>query len=172
MKFFIKDFFRKCDQMRSFLRIWSHLLKKSFMENFIFCAVWMNLQLLSSEIVNTAFIILDPFDSSRLLPTTTAPPKSLANVNDIAQFVLLFTFYVSITECIAWYYWHVFLYILFCILQCYGTLIVMTSFNSNDVILASLLLTLNKEHTFRWCFHIWLWTSKYRCVFLSCHVRV
>ena len=27
------------DQFRSKLRIWSHLLKKSFMENFIFCAV-------------------------------------------------------------------------------------------------------------------------------------
>ena len=38
-KFSIKDFFSKCDQMRSFLRIWSHLLKKSLMENFIFCAV-------------------------------------------------------------------------------------------------------------------------------------
>ena len=34
MKFFIKDFFSKCDQIRSFLRIWSHLLKKSFMEDF------------------------------------------------------------------------------------------------------------------------------------------
>ena len=32
MKFSIKDFFRK-------LRIWSHLLKKSLMENFIFSAV-------------------------------------------------------------------------------------------------------------------------------------
>ena len=40
MKFFIKDFFRKCDQIRSNLRIWSHLLKKSLMENFIFCALW------------------------------------------------------------------------------------------------------------------------------------
>ena len=39
MKFFIKNFFSKCDQIRSFLRIWSHLLKKSFMENFMFCAV-------------------------------------------------------------------------------------------------------------------------------------
>ena len=29
MKFSIKDFFSKCDQIRSFLRIWSHLLKKS-----------------------------------------------------------------------------------------------------------------------------------------------
>ena len=39
MKFSIKDFFSKCDQIRSFLRIWSHLLKKSLIENFIFCAV-------------------------------------------------------------------------------------------------------------------------------------
>ena len=33
MKFSIKDFFSKCDQIHSFLRIWLHLLKKSFMEN-------------------------------------------------------------------------------------------------------------------------------------------
>ena len=39
MKFSIKDFFSKCDQIRSFLRIWWHLLKKSLMENFIFCLV-------------------------------------------------------------------------------------------------------------------------------------
>ena len=39
MKFFIKDFLSKYDEIRSFLRIWSHLLKKSLMENFIFCAV-------------------------------------------------------------------------------------------------------------------------------------
>ena len=38
MKFSIKDFFSKCDQIRSFLHIWSHLLKKSLMENFMFCA--------------------------------------------------------------------------------------------------------------------------------------
>ena len=42
IKFSIKDFFSKCDQMRSFLRIWFHLLKKSLMENFIFCAVYMS----------------------------------------------------------------------------------------------------------------------------------
>ena len=38
-KFPIKNFLGKCDQIRSFLRIWSHLLKKSLMEKFIFCAV-------------------------------------------------------------------------------------------------------------------------------------
>ena len=36
----IKHFFSKCDQIRSFLRIWSYLLKKSLMENFIFSAVY------------------------------------------------------------------------------------------------------------------------------------
>ena len=39
MKFFIRDFFTKCDQICSLLRICSHLLKKSLKENFIFCAV-------------------------------------------------------------------------------------------------------------------------------------
>ena len=38
MKFSITDFFSKCDEVRTFLRIWSHLLKKSVVENFIFCA--------------------------------------------------------------------------------------------------------------------------------------
>ena len=36
MKFSIKDFFSKYDQIHSFPRIKSHLLKKSLMENFIF----------------------------------------------------------------------------------------------------------------------------------------
>ena len=36
MKFSIKGFFSKCDQIRSFLPTWSHSLKKSLMENFIF----------------------------------------------------------------------------------------------------------------------------------------
>ena len=39
MKFYIKDLFSKSDQIPSLLRIWSHLLKKYLMENFIFCAV-------------------------------------------------------------------------------------------------------------------------------------
>ena len=49
MKFFIKDFFSKCDQTAvskcdqicSFLRIWSHFLTKSLMKNFIFYAVFV-----------------------------------------------------------------------------------------------------------------------------------
>ena len=41
MKFSIKNFFRKCDQIRNFQRIWSHLLKRSLMETLIFCAAFM-----------------------------------------------------------------------------------------------------------------------------------
>ena len=41
MKFSIKGFFNKYDQIRRKFRIWLHLLKKSLMENFIFCvAKW------------------------------------------------------------------------------------------------------------------------------------
>ena len=39
MKFPIKGFFSKCGQIRRKMQIWSHLLKKSLMENFIFYAV-------------------------------------------------------------------------------------------------------------------------------------
>ena len=40
MTFSIKDFFSKCNQIRRKLQIWSHLLKESLMENFIFlCSV-------------------------------------------------------------------------------------------------------------------------------------
>ena len=36
MKFSSKDFSSKCDQIRSFLRIWSHLLEKSLTETSLF----------------------------------------------------------------------------------------------------------------------------------------
>ena len=39
MKFSIKDFFSECGQTCSFLQIWSHVLTKFLMENFIFCVV-------------------------------------------------------------------------------------------------------------------------------------
>ena len=41
MKFSMKDFFSKCDQIHSFLRIWPHLLKKTLMEDFIFWWVFL-----------------------------------------------------------------------------------------------------------------------------------
>ena len=48
MKFSIQDLFGKCEQIRSFLRIWSHLLKKSVMENFTFV-----------QCIDDALILLD-----------------------------------------------------------------------------------------------------------------
>ena len=36
----MKGFFSRCDQIRRKLRNWSHLLKKSLLENIIFCAVY------------------------------------------------------------------------------------------------------------------------------------
>ena len=38
IRFSIKDFFSECDQILRKLRIWSHVLEKSLMENFIFYA--------------------------------------------------------------------------------------------------------------------------------------
>ena len=66
MKFSITDIFSKCDQIRSFLRIWSHLLKKPVMENFIFCAVNIPGQRLVnswSTLLVIFFVFLETFTS-------------------------------------------------------------------------------------------------------------
>ena len=68
-KFSIKDLFSKCDQIRLNLRTWSRLLKKSLMENFIFCAVVnsSNYRLVSWDLMeeNTiiTFSIIEIFNS-------------------------------------------------------------------------------------------------------------
>ena len=65
MKFFIKAFFSNCDQIRSFLLICSYLLKKSLLENFIFCAVshsriiYRNKVLYNSEFFEENMSMLD-----------------------------------------------------------------------------------------------------------------
>ena len=50
MKFSIKNFFSKCDQIRRKLRICSHLLKKSLMKVFIFCAVLKTINLIKPKL--------------------------------------------------------------------------------------------------------------------------
>ena len=60
MKFFTMDFFSKYDQIHRKLRIWSHVLKKSLMENFILCAMllrWPHM-LKVSFLVRTLHILL------------------------------------------------------------------------------------------------------------------
>ena len=49
MKVFIKDVLSKCNQIRSFLWIWSHLLKNSLMRNFNFCAAALESSNISTE---------------------------------------------------------------------------------------------------------------------------
>ena len=64
MKFSTKDFFSKCDQIHWKQQIWLHLLKKSLMENFIFCAV-LFLQYAQSKMfgsaLNHAFVLQSRF---------------------------------------------------------------------------------------------------------------
>ena len=55
MKFSIKDFLSKCEQTRRKLRVWAHLLEKSLMENFIFCAVKTSSPLLPLTKTITAY---------------------------------------------------------------------------------------------------------------------
>ena len=49
-KFSMKDFFSKCGQIRRKLWIWSHLLKKSLIENFIFCAEFYSISNICSTV--------------------------------------------------------------------------------------------------------------------------
>ena len=66
-KFPIKYFFSKCDQIRRFFRIWSYLLKKSLMVNFIFlCSnlYWDNFMKMST--MNSNFIVI-PVNTREIL---------------------------------------------------------------------------------------------------------
>ena len=72
MRFSIKDFFCKCDQIPSFLRIWSHLLNKYLIENFVFCAV---LQVLEQEIIGIIKVICYLFIMLKLLHCFSLPAK-------------------------------------------------------------------------------------------------
>ena len=68
----MKDFFSKYDQIRRKLRIWSHLLKKPSMENFIFCAVLRETihhqiwYFLGNWWAQSLLTILNPFDATEL----------------------------------------------------------------------------------------------------------
>ena len=60
MKFFLKDFFSKCDQIRKKLLIWPHLLKKYSVENLIF--LQRNITILINDVIENRKI-----DSMQLL---------------------------------------------------------------------------------------------------------
>ena len=91
MKFSIEDFFSKCDQIRRNLWIWSHLLKKSLKENFIFCTMSSTKlnQLIPPESVpslwNSAFI-------SAKNPTTILSSSAISYNVFTCQHIPIFIF--------------------------------------------------------------------------------
>ena len=58
MKFSFKDFFSKCEQIRNKLQIWSLLVKKSLMKNFIFLAVYYSVSLNAACLFGSFKIVL------------------------------------------------------------------------------------------------------------------
>ena len=91
MKFPIKDFFSKCVQIRSFLWIWSHLLKKSSMENFTFHAV---LVYITRKTIFFSFPHNDLNESFRLYNIHIYPFTWESGFNVI--FICLWEFYGSL----------------------------------------------------------------------------
>ena len=53
IKFSIKNFFNKCDQVCRELRIWSDLLEKFLIENFVFYAAEIELHRFTSQLSNS-----------------------------------------------------------------------------------------------------------------------
>ena len=76
MKFSIRDFSSTCDKIRSFLRIWSYLLEKSLMENFIFCAVLtIYFFFTKPNLQNHNNLVLSPVDAW-VIPKVVQPTES------------------------------------------------------------------------------------------------
>ena len=69
MKFSIKDFFSKFDQIRSFSRIWSHLLKKLLMENFIFMQ-WLLIVTMTESFISFDYGYFKQYDVIQLSSDT------------------------------------------------------------------------------------------------------
>ena len=81
MKFSTKDFFRKCDQISNFLRIWSHLLKKSLMENFIFCAVKDLSAYLTHDVASVLLYITGILQYLKTCHKRAVPGKHMYNIS-------------------------------------------------------------------------------------------
>ena len=98
--------FCKFDQIHRKLRIWSYLLKKSLMENFIFCAVTFA----SPDIVEFYFLLCQSYSHSASLPKKTSKfiillflEFSTMEINSFSLGFLVFDF-LSIFLCLMLYY--------------------------------------------------------------------
>ena len=67
MKFSIEDFISKCGQIHGILQIWSHLLKKLLMENFMYCVVAPVVKL--AQIWQPCFIYLSLWNQKNFHPS-------------------------------------------------------------------------------------------------------
>ena len=91
MTFSIKDFFTKCDQIRSFLRIWSHLQLKFLMENFILCAVKDRSRIpatLKKDLFGT--VVNEQLDQKYLSFHPPVPPGCFQKMN-----IFIFSYFLS-----------------------------------------------------------------------------
>ena len=103
LKFSITDFFCECDQIRRNLRIWSHLLKKSVMENFSFCAmlitykkgIFLTIRVAKSPFISIHFNTASPWTTEKIsrtwvnqLNASVALP-SYRNVNWFAKILMI-----------------------------------------------------------------------------------
>ena len=106
IKFSIIDFFCKCEQIRSFLRIWSHILNKSLMEDFIFCAVY---SFYLWESVPSCYLNILKKLHKRVYRTVFLPHSTSLEPfcprQNIKSLILIYRYYFGLTW--LWYYFHV-----------------------------------------------------------------
>ena len=87
IKFSIKDFFSKCDQMRSFLGIWSDLLKKSLMEKTSFFVQYLqNVYIVTSQNLIIFLLLIN----HKILTLPAPIPDKERKLTTIFIFTLLF----------------------------------------------------------------------------------
>ena len=95
--FSITDFFSKCDQIRRKQRIWSHLLKKSLVENFIFRAWKQSHKKRKDSLEGNLDRVL--FVTELEFPNALVPrlPKHTSNINPefAGKSKQLYSFYVT-----------------------------------------------------------------------------
>ena len=98
--FSIKDFFSKCDQIGTFLRICSHLLKKSLMKNFISYAVYFIQRVLTMLYYTFGWINIFPccFPTQNIINFfqfwISFIRNLICNTNPIQRIVLTTTIYL------------------------------------------------------------------------------
>ena len=94
---FYSRLFSKCDHIRSFLRIWSHLLKKSLIESFIFCAV---IDLIARSYLDHSSINRMKSTSKNEIPSITSS-SNFCGTN--AEKYLNFCVHLTQKSCYFWY---------------------------------------------------------------------